>query len=280
MKPFRWDISRVEQLGKLIDPAARELDNVWVPDVVDTSVKIVARSNGADLVFVGRSPEKFFDYLSGVFSTTSYAQSIHHFNISNRFVPFAQIRRESPEAFAALREHATLVGIDPMSILKSRHGMCFVDLVATGSTFGQLLIFLIDWGRELGIVTDQLIAKIHFVGITQERHTSPNTFRWQQHAEWVKTHSVRNVKNVSIPYRLWDLFGNYDAKVTPSNDPRRWTEDTALGPSRAEATRSALQGAYQLYCLGVDERREFGRKLAGSEAVGEAWLRRRLSELR
>lgn len=280
MKPFRWDVSKVEQLGKLVDAAARERDNVWVPDVVNAAVKIVARSNGGDLVFVGRSPENFFDYLSGVFATTTYANHIQHFNISNRFVPFAQIRHESPEAFAALREHATLVAIDPTSILKSRHGVCLVDLVASGSTFGQLLVFLVDWGKEIGIVAEQLIAKIHFVGITQERHTSPNTFRWQQNAEWVETHRVRNIKNVSIPLRLWDLLGNRDAKVTPSNDPRRWTEETALGPSRTEATLGALQTAYQLYCLGLDERRGFGRKLAGSEASEHAWARTLLSELR
>ena len=49
----------------------------YADELEDCCAKIVARSEGRELVFVGRSPENFFDYLSGVFQGTDFARQIH-----------------------------------------------------------------------------------------------------------------------------------------------------------------------------------------------------------
>lgn len=251
MKPFRWNVHKVEQLGRMVDPSAPGPRPWWVAAVVDAAVKVVARSGGADLVFVGRSPENFFDYLSGVFATTSFAERIHHLNISNRFVPIDQIRRRSPKAYRGLCAHVNELGLDPASIVGSREGVCFVDLVATGSTFGQLTDFLVGWANDTDVVTKQLIAKMHFVGLTWRAKSSPNAYRWQQHAGWVKAYGVTTIKNVSIEPWLADQLGAELPKVTPPNAPEHWPADAALGLVRTEDTMAALQLAYSLYQLGV-----------------------------
>src|SRR5690242_6634183 len=63
--PFRWDLITPDRLGSMIaDPP--ELDAGFLAALVDCSAKVVARSAGGDLVFVGRSLDSMFDLLGGV----------------------------------------------------------------------------------------------------------------------------------------------------------------------------------------------------------------------
>lgn len=280
MKPFRWDVSKIEQLGRLIDTSSPGPDPQWLEAIATAATKVVVRSNDADLVFVGRSPENWFDYLSGVFAGTSREQRAVHLNYSNRDWSMAEIRSEAPEAYAALCDHMRTLRLDPAAMVNARHGVCFVDLVHRGYTFGHLFTFLHDWAIEEGVDTKQLFAKTNIVGITLRTKTSPNTWRWQQHLPWVKEFGLTQIKNVSIPAELWMELGNTQPKVTPSNHHKHWTADTLLGPDRSEDTLQALQLAHNLYRLGAEQRREFSRRLAQSEGAKLAWVRDLMAELR
>jgi len=77
LKPFRWNIAKREQIGRLLEAPSPAGD---VPGLHDTlravSAKILARSDDSDLVFVGRSVESFYDYLSGIFHDVPNAPSL------------------------------------------------------------------------------------------------------------------------------------------------------------------------------------------------------------
>jgi len=45
--------------------------------------------------------------------------------------------------------------------------------------------------------------KLRFIGVTSRAKTSPNTFRWHQHAEWTRQLPARSVRNVSLDHRVW-----------------------------------------------------------------------------
>lgn len=280
MKPFRWNVGKVEQLGKLVDPDAPLPNSAWVTTVAETAAKIVARSNNRDLVFVGRSPENFFDYLSGVFAGTSRERRILHLNFSNRGRPIAEIRAANPEAYAGLCDHVKALGLHPAGIVASSHGVCFVDLVYEGGTFGHLFTFLCDWAAETGLDANHLVDNTSFVGVTIRTKTSPNTWRWQQQVDWVKRYNITQIKNVSLPYRSWSELGDTQAKVTPSNHQKRWAADSMIGPNRSEATIGALQLAHGLYRAGTEQQREFARLLNQTEAVKLPWFRELMAELR
>ena len=61
-----------------------------------------------------------------------------------------------------------------------------VDVVATGDTLGALLTYLKRWSD--GELADwrAVAGKIPIVGLTLREKSSPKTWRWQQHADWVE----------------------------------------------------------------------------------------------
>ena len=52
--PFRWDLVTPDRLGSMVAEPV-DLDPVFLDALVDCSAKLLARSAGGDLVFVGRS---------------------------------------------------------------------------------------------------------------------------------------------------------------------------------------------------------------------------------
>jgi hypothetical protein len=62
--PFRWDLITPDRLGSMIADLP-ELDPEFLDALVDGSAKVLARSAGGDLVFVGRSLDSMFDLLGG-----------------------------------------------------------------------------------------------------------------------------------------------------------------------------------------------------------------------
>src|SRR6266487_6882096 len=91
--------------------------------------------------------------------------------------------------------------------------------------------------------------KVRFVGVTNRTKTSPNTYRWQQHAAWTRQLPSRAVVNVSLSAWVWSYFGDYQVKLTRSYRPERWLA-YADGPDRDERTRQALAEAAALVAYG------------------------------
>ncbi len=62
---FRWNIARREQLGRLVTGESVEGLPWILEEVRRCAARVIAMAGDSQLVFVGRSPEALFDYLTG-----------------------------------------------------------------------------------------------------------------------------------------------------------------------------------------------------------------------
>ncbi len=280
MKPFRWDIQRKEQLGRLIEGERSPAYPEFIDDLRICCSKLVASCEDGYLVFVGRSPESIFDYLSGVFQGTCKENDIVNLNISNRYEGIESIRKQDLQLIDSLNAHLEECGLSPDEIVSRRRATVLTDLVSGGGTFGILANYLIALAGERNVSIRDLKRKLGFLGITWQGKTSPNTWRWQQKVEWVKEHNLQNIRNVSIPGRLWDYLGNRQLKVGKSNRPQSWASDAILEPPREDSNVKALRRAYDLYHRGLEEKSVFAGFLSQETAMEQQWFRKLLSELK
>lgn len=282
-KPFRWDIKRREQLGSLVDvPSERPFPGL-IPGLRHACARTLALCEDSDLVFVGRSPESFFDYLSGLLLGTSWADRLLLLNVSMRNRSLAEIRQSYPEALPAAYEHLRELGLSPEKIASRERKVALVDLVDTGSTLGSLTDLLLDWTRRTGCDENAVRRQLRFVGVTIRTQTSPKTVRWHQQlqAAWVRQFRPSAVKNVSIPLDLWSYLGNHQRKVARTNPPEHWGQDFMLEPPRESTHLEALPLALYIFDCGYSlrEGEAFAACLAKEPAMRHPWLRSLVVEL-
>ena len=105
--------------------------------------------------------------------------------------------------------------------------------------------------------------------------TSPNTWRWHQHAEWASLLPRRSIVNVSLGAELWSYFGNHQKKVSESFPAWRWDRPLPMRPRHDSATRAALAEAVAFFDLGrdPDSRDRMGRVMTKDSRFREPWLR-------
>lgn len=273
--PFRWDIGRREQLGDLDAVEDAEIYGAFQSDLRKAAAKILARSENSDLVFVGRSPENLFDYLSGLFDAIEQAPRLTLLHYSNRGISIAEILRDMPDNVQALLRYFESVELDAASIATRDTQIRFVDVVASGSTFGALVDMLRYWSEQQPADWNVVERRIGFVGITVAGKTSPNAYRWWQWEEWVEELRKPRITNVSVPWRFWGHIGNEADKVTPSHTRARWADENAMKPRRWGRHLKALRFAAQLYDRAKenDERSAFLSELNQLPEVKQAWLR-------
>jgi hypothetical protein len=71
VRRFRWDLTQRTRLGSLVDIELPETPQTFIYDVVESCARVVAAAGDSDIVFVGRSPESLFHFLSGVLAETT-----------------------------------------------------------------------------------------------------------------------------------------------------------------------------------------------------------------
>jgi len=280
-KPFRWNITRQEQLGKLLPQTADapvETDDEMLP----ACARIIASAGDRDLIFVGRSPENFFDYLSGLLLDTSWHERMTLLHFSMRFEDEAEIRKQYPQAIAAMRDYLQSQNLSPQRIATRAHPVAFVDLVYSGETFSHLMMLLHHWCREIAFDWKAVQRRIRIVGITSRTHNSPNTRRWQQHATWLHLLETNAVKNISIDSRFWSYLGDRQDRLTLSYHPAHWGQQKPARPVHDEKHIAALRYAHGLFKRGQSraDRDRLITLLSQQTAVKEAWMRRLIQELR
>ncbi|HYF63006.1 MAG TPA: hypothetical protein VD886_09365 [Herpetosiphonaceae bacterium] len=281
-KPFRWNLARQEQLGRLVEPRNPASPPDFLAELQRCCVRILARAGDAELFFVGRSPENMFDYLSGTLAGTAWAARCSMINVSLYERSLAELRAMSPDTLPAIRAQLAAAGLGPDQIRRRGYPTALVDLVSQGSTFGALVELWLDWARGSGGDAAGIRRRLRFVGITRRQKTSPKTWRWQQHAPWAGQFQPGMIKNISIDADLWRYLANDQPKVEPSNPPWRWTQ-AGLALPRDEKTLAALQGALDLYRLGQspEHRRAFASLMAREQtAMRAAWFRALAGEIR
>lgn len=276
--PFRWDLGRREQLGRLLSGEAESFPAAFLEDLRETAAKVVARAGNADLVFVGRSPENIFDYVSGAFSALKSPRSLTLLQGSFSGITAGLTLSELEPLLGYFQSE----GIDPQSLSSSGRIVRFVDLVSSGRTFVWMVRTIRDWSEREQVDWNAVKRRIGFIGLTGRTKNSPNTYRWQQGDAWRRHGERIFVKNVSVDRFVLRYFGATGPKVTPSHHRDRWGHEDALIPPRDEKRLMALRGAVQLYDLGKDgaERSLFARALAEQPEMSEPWLRGLVLELK
>lgn len=284
--PFRWDVRRREQLGRLLQapPPKRPY---WylpmrfrdlLPEVRTCSARVLARAGDARLVFVGRSPENLFDYLTGALADTPWADRCDLLSVSMQgvldWVPAPALR--------ALRQQHVAFGLHPAAIASAPRPVAFVDLVSSGGTFGELSAFLSHWARDEGVDVHAVRRRLRWIGITSRGKNSPNTWRWFQRVAWAGDYPRSALRGVSVEWWFWSWLGNHQDKTMPSNTYDRWGTEDLAHPEHAPERLEALRVAYKLHehARRRDERERFAAELIQRPEMREPWLRSLVVALR
>jgi len=270
MKPFRWNIKKKEQLGQLLLGEMATFYMGYLEELQICSAKVLEHSDNRRMIFIGRSVENIFDYLSGTLHNIPHGEKLEHLNISNRFYKINDLAKEYPNSYNALKNHFKILKIAPKQLISDQNGICFVDLVCEGFTFDRLFEFIEKWCSEENLDKKSVWRKIKFLGITSRVKNSPNTYRWYQHAIWLNYKYKVESQSISISSRMWNYMGNNQYKVTTTNKPNLWTSEKILLPSRDIEQLMALRLAYTIYSRALSERKDL---FTLSQAPKEKWLR-------
>lgn len=282
--PFRWDLVRPDQLGSLL--AGTASPDLWfLDDLVACAGKVLARSGNGDLYFVGRSLDSMFDLLSGVLADPVGEQRLYRLPLSFQRAAVGSGRRWrrrplSPAELVQGRRFLAAVGLTPQALARRDRPAVLVDVVDFGSTFTELFTLIRDWIDRERQPWPVIRRKLRFVGVTIRRETSPNTYRWNQHAIWTRQLPAASVLNVSLPFQVWSYFGNQQVKLTRSLRPDQWTAE-GDGPGRDERTQQALAEAAALVAHGRSRpgRQAVARAVGRDPALAQPWLRSLVTNL-
>ena len=282
--PFRWDVSRREQLGRLLDaPAPEHAPRPWpwphlLTPLRECCTRVIAAARDARLVFVGRSPESLFDYLSGALAETAWADRCDLLSVS---LP-RDVHAVPPHALRALREQHAAFGLHPAAVASAPRPIAFIDLVWRGRTFGQLSAFLARWARDEAVDVNAVRRRLRWVGITVRTKNSPNTWRWFQRVDWASEYPRNALRGVSTSYGFWTYLGDDQVKTAASNTYDRWGTDELAHPEHHPERLLALQEAFRIHetARTPEERERFTEELVSRPEMREPWLRSLVVALR
>ena len=277
--PFRWNLARREQLGRLAGPPAKPPDDWTMDHLRECCAKVIAASGDGRLVFVGRSPESLYDYLCGALADTSWADRLVLLNVSMRNNKVEEIE---PRALEAIHRQFAALGLSPAEIAASERPVAFIDLVMYAYTYGNLFGMLDHWARKEGVDVAAVKRRMRVIGITERTKNSPNTWRWYQRAPWVKGFARSALRSISIPYGFWTYLGDSQEKVARWNPPFVWGTEYPLTASHEPARLEALRLALAIHERGREreERERLAAALAARPEMRHAWLRSLVLELR
>jgi hypothetical protein len=280
--PFRWNLARREQLGSLVEGEPAELHDGFVADLRDCCARVLAMAGDSRLVFVGRSPESLFDYLSGAFAGTGWEDRCVLLNVSMRSDSAEQVERQSPAALRALHRQLRALGLSPAEIASGERPTAFVDFLYQGQTYGHLVGLLAHWAAREGVDFAAVRRRLRLVGITERTKNSPNTWRWYQRLPWAAAFPRSALRSVSVDYWFWTRLADYQPKVARTHPPRAWGGEDALTPPRDPEHVQALKFALAVHERGREraERERLAAALAARPEMRNAWLRRLVLELR
>ena len=280
--PFRWNVSNRALLGNLVQGERAPTYDGLLDHLLGGCSRVLAFGGDCDLVFEGRSPESVFDHLSGLLLDTSWAERLVLLQFSMRWTSGPEVRQQYPGAIDAIHAYLQELGLHPWALAQRARPVAFVDLVASGGTFGQLVTLLHGWSAESSVPWNDVRHKIRLVGITRRTKNSPNTRRWHQHADWLHLLEGGSVKNASVPPEFWDYLGNTQYKVTHSHTPAQWANPDNASPYHGTQQLMALRMAIDLFESGrtSTRRADFARQLARQPAMQHSWLRVLVQEVR
>jgi hypothetical protein len=284
MRPFRWSIAKREQLGTFIEtarPANLHRHN-FLSNLRETSARIIAFADNADIAFIGRTPENFFDYLSGIFSGVADAPAVHLVHFSLRWAGPKGVRGIEPAKVAGFFDYLVETGLDAASIARADNPLALVDFIASGGTMQSFVQLLQLQAEHTGVDWNAVQRRLRIIGLRARTHNSPNTRRWQQHQDWL--HLIPNavIKNVSAPAHLLYHLANDQPKVARPFHPDRWDADDFNDGPVTDEQMQAIGLAVRLYDTGLEreERLRLARLIAQTHEMRQPATRRLVSRIK
>ena len=262
--PFRWNVARREQLGGLISGLApgAPLNDMFLESLRSTAARVLAHANTSDLAFIGRTPESLYDYLSGCLEGLRDVPSLHLVQYSLRNA--GSINQIPEPALAGLFDYLNSEGLGPKAIASGPRPIALVDFVATGGTMESMIRLMKLQAEREGQDWTAVQRRLRIIALRVRTKNAPNTWRWQQHQDWLHFIPDTIIRNVSAPAAFLYYLGNDQPKVTASFHPGRWAEETGAARRPSRDQQAALDFAVQLYDLGRtrEERQTLARRIA------------------
>lgn len=283
-KPFRWSLSKREQLGNwpnyAYDAQAPTAD--FLAQLREAAARVLALSDGADLAFIGRTPENFFDYLSGAFAGLNNAPALHLVQYSLRWAGNGGVESIAKKKRDALLAYFRDEGVDPASIANHSRPLALVDFVAYGGTMETLVRLLKLQAEQDGVDWNAVQRRLMIIGLTTRGKNSPNHWRWQQHQDWLHIAPDMVIKNVSSEWDFILPLANTRPKMTLPNHPGRWGEDEGRRMPPTADQLTALATALHLYDHGQtrEERTALAAEISRTHQVRQANTRALISLLK
>jgi hypothetical protein len=262
-KPFRWSIAKREQLGTFAPGKRRPIEPFFLSELRATAARVLAIADDADLAFIGRTPENFYDYLSGAFADVEPAPALHLIQFSLRYLNPDDIAL-APHNLAAMADYLREEGVDPAAIARGSRPIALVDVVAWGGTMESVVRILHALALRGGVDWAAVQRRLRIIGLRDRTKNSPNTWRWEQHQRWLHLIPDAQIKNVSASQDFIYYITGMQPKVTTSFHPGRWAKPEAGAPEPNAEQREAIAMAAQLYDLGRtrEERRGLASRIA------------------
>lgn len=267
--PFRWDVASPELARRMGRGLRSLLPRSFQRDLVRCARDVLLAAGDSDLVFVGRSLESVHDFLRGALARTSFRDRIQLVPLSLRDPP-AQIQHEQPGALDKLRAYLDAVALTPARILARPRPVAFVDLVASGETFGNLVKVL---HREVGTewrVWRDLRERLRWVCLTELGATDGRRPWYPRDSAWTREFGSEQVRDIRIDGRFWRYLGEDQPKTTDSYTVEDWGAASGRDPLEGERLEAVRQ-ARAVFRLGECWRRRLARMLADSTR-SEPWL--------
>ena len=281
-KPFRWSIARREQLGSLASALSKPPHAEFLEELRATTARVLAVADNADLAFIGRTPENFYDYLSGVFADAETAPRLHLVQFSLRWIGRGDTTTLSRENVAALRDYFEDEGVDPAAIATGGRPLALVDMIQYGGTMQNFVNILHLIAREQRADWAAVQRQLKVIGLRARTKNSPNTWRWQQHQDWLDLIPDTDIKNVSASEGFIGTITGFQAKVTTSFHADRWREPEAHARPPTNEQREAIAHAAFLYDLGRsrEERHALASLIAETQQMRQPATRALVLNLR
>jgi len=265
--PFRWDMSSAEVARRVGRGLRAAVPGQMKESLLRCAVRVLLAAGDADLVFVGRSPESIYDFLSGAFAGTPARERLQLLQLSLGYTP-SELRQERPGALGRLFGYLEALALSPARILDRPRPVAFVDLVWSGTTFGNLTkVLRFDMGREPRR-WHEVRERLRWICLVPlESDFTP----WRpEDSRWTREFASEHVRRLLVDARFWHYLGDEQEKTTASYTAAAWGSERRES-SLEEERFSAVRMARAVFRLGECWRLRLAAEL---ERAGppEPWL--------
>jgi hypothetical protein len=270
-----WAEARRRTLERLVEEANHHEFYGFREQLLEVCAEVLARSEGATIVFVGRSPENLYDLLGALLRGVRRAPRLQLLPFSFRTGTLgaaARLARTQGSAVDGLGRHLDELGLGPAEIAQHASGVTFVDCVCWGTTLGNLDEALELLATRRGVDPRAVAARSAYVGLTKE---SVGWSHWRSDVEsgGARLFEQGRASVVPISAQLWHHLAEHSPKTMDSYVPEQWASPAqlpALDPRRARAIRLSVE--LMSFGRSTAVRKAFASKLARRAHKSGSWL--------